>query len=100
MLGKVNEVARQLFIKNLLKKTVLDSEAKTLGIVKDMVLDVDDWTLAELHIKIDSNMKKELELGGFGSKTIKVPPSYVQRLGDFVDLSVPARQLVEECEFA
>ena len=90
--------AKELFIKNLLGKTVIDSEAKNIGKIKDMVMSTEDWSITEVHIKIDSAVKKELELGGFGSKTVKTPTSYVQRIGDVVDLTVPVNELVKICE--
>lgn len=90
--------AKEVFIRTFLGKTVIDSEAKTIGKIKDMVMSTEDWSITEVHIKIDSAVKKELELGGFGSKTVKSPTSYVKRIGDVVNLTVPVNELVKICE--
>jgi len=90
--------AKERLIKEILGKTVIDSEAKNIGKVRDILFDTQSWEILEIHIKLDSSVKKELELGGFSSKTVKTPTKYIKKLGDVVGLSVAVRELVEECE--
>jgi len=90
--------AEEMFIKNLLGKSVIDSDAKTVGKIKDIVFSTESWSITEVHIKLDGNVKKELDIGGFGSKTVKTPPSYIKKLGDVVGLRIPVTELVETCE--
>ena len=94
----INMAGKKLFIKSLLGKTVNDSQAKTIGRVKDVVFSDESWTIKELYIKLDGDVKKELELGGFGSKVVQMPTKYVRQLGDVVNLMIPVKELVVDCE--
>ena len=87
-----------LFVKTLLGKSVIDSEANSVGKIRDITFNSENWKISELHIKVDGDVKKAMELGGFGSKILKVPPKYVKRLGDVVNLNLPTKEIFEHCD--
>ena len=80
-------------------KTVMDSGAKTIGKVKDIVININEWNVEYFLVKIPRQISKELGVGGMMGATAKIIPQYIDKIGDIVKLSVDSKELVEKIEF-
>lgn len=66
---------------DLIGKEVLDAEAKSVGHVRDIDIDVDKWTVTSIVVK-----------PGF-IKKIPIPVSNIEKIGDRVILKVAADKM-------
>ena len=79
-------------------KSVVDTNAMTLGKVKDIMVNITNWKVEYILLKMPRQVAKELGVGGLMGATAKVTPEFIDRIGDLVKLNVSAKELVERVE--
>ena len=84
--------------KSIIGKTVMDKNAMNIGKVKDIVININDWTVECLLVKIPRPIGKELGIGGIMGATTRVTPEFLDQIGDMVRLNVTAQELAQKVE--
>lgn len=84
--------------KSIVGKNVMDTGAMNIGKVKDLVININDWTVECLLVKIPRQVSKELGIGGIMGATARVTPEFIDQIGDLVRLNVTAQELAEKID--
>lgn len=79
-------------------KSVVDTSAMTIGKVKDIMINLTNWSVVYILVKMPRQVTKELGVGGLMGATARVTPEFIERIGDLVKLNVEAKELVEKVE--
>jgi len=81
--------------KDLIGRTVIDAAGQALGEIVGLVLDVDEWKVLAVRLKLRKDVSDAIEIprGRFRTATIAVPTHLVQGAGDTVVLKVTAAGL-------
>ncbi len=84
--------------KSIVGKSVMDTGAMNIGKVKDMVINISDWTVECLLVKIPRQISKELGIGGIMGATARITPEFIDQIGDLVRLNITAQEMAEKIE--
>jgi len=84
--------------KTIVGKNVIDTSAMNIGKVKDIVINISNWTVECLLVKIPRQTSKELGIGGIMGATAKVTPELIDQIGDMVRINITAQELAERVE--
>jgi sporulation protein YlmC with PRC-barrel domain len=84
--------------KTILNKSVMDTAAMQIGKVKDIVINISDWSVQCLLVKIPRPIAKELGVGGFTGATARLTPQHIEKIGDFISINITAQELVQQIE--
>ena len=82
----------------ILGKMVVDNGAMNIGKIKDIVIDISNWSVDYLLVKIPRQVSKELGVGGIMGVTARITPGFIEKIGDLVKLNVEAKELIEKVE--
>lgn len=84
--------------KSIIGKSVMDNSAMNIGKVKDIVININEWIVECLLVKIPRQVGKEIGIGGIMGATARVTPEFVDQIGDMVRLKVTAQELAQKVE--
>jgi len=68
---------------------VVSLDAKEVGEVSGLEIDIKDWKVTHIHIELTDNAIKELNIRKplIGKVTICFPVGYIQKVGDVITLA-------------
>lgn len=84
--------------KSIVGKDVMDSGAKTIGKLKDIVIDIGLWSIECILVRIPRNVSKELGIGGIMGATVRIQPGDIEQIGDVIRLKLSAEEIVQKAE--
>ena len=80
---------------------VVSLDAKEVGEVNGLEVDIKDWKVTHIHIELTDNAIKELNIRKpfIGHVTICFPVGYIQKVGDVITLArnLEGLRKVPEC---
>ncbi len=82
-------------------KPVITSEAKVLGKVEGVEIDIDNWKVTDLHITLEKEIIEELNFKKpfFGSVIVGLPVMTIKAVGDVIALDRTIEELKRIQEF-
>lgn len=85
-------------VMSLVGLPIIGQHGREIGVITDMLADVDTWQLQSLEVKLNRETLDELELKRpwFGTQTVLVPVSEISGVTDNLVLKHP----LEEMEFS
>jgi len=85
-------------VKSLVGLEIIGQHGREIGVITDMLADVDTWQLQSLEVKLNRETLDELELKRpwFGTQTVLVPVSDISGATDKLVLKLS----LEEIEFS
>lgn len=82
----------------MIGKSVVDTAAMNIGKIKDVVVNINDWNVVYILVKIPRPISKEFGIGGLMGAIARVTPDYIEKIGDLVKLNVEALDLIQNVE--
>ncbi len=85
-------------VKSLLGMKIIGQHGREIGVISDMLVDVETWQLQSLEVKLNRETLDDLKLKRkwFGTQTVHVPASEISGATDNLVL----KSLLEEMEFS
>ena len=91
----------QIKLADLNGKPVITSEARVLGKVEGVEIDIDNWKATDLHINLEKEIIEELNFKKplFGSVIVRLPVMTIKAVGDVIALDRTIEELKHIREF-